>query len=129
MKARSSKVTLLAALAVLGLGFAAAPTSAEAGGCQTRLSHHCGSCRGPVYQSSIIVGYQRCGAPIFRWVAAPHTCRHNHSHSRFHSHGRTYRPSFGYGNSYSRYRSGGISIGISTGYRSPFGYRSYSRCR
>ena len=78
MKSRSFKVSLLAALAVLGLGFAAAPPSAEAGGCQTRLSHHCGSCRGPVYKSSIIVGYQRCGTPIFRWVTAPHTCRHRH---------------------------------------------------
>ena len=129
MKTRPFKVSLLAALALLGLGFAAAPTNAEAGGCQTRLSHHCGSCRGPVYKSSIIIGYQRCGAPIFRWVTAPHTCRHSHSYSRYPSY-RTCRPSFGYGSSYTRYRSGGISIGISTGgYRSPFSYRSYSRCR
>ena len=80
MKTRSFKVTLLAALSLLGLGFIAAPTSAEANGCnqpRTLVSHHCGRCGTPVYKSYVIVGYQRCGAPIFRWVVQPHTCRHH----------------------------------------------------
>lgn len=128
MKTRSLKLPLLAALAVLGIGFAAAPTSAEAGGCQTRYSHKCGSCKSPIHQSYVRIGYQRCGTPIFRWVTNPHTCRHRSSCGTP-SH---YRSSRGGGFSFS-FSTGGYrspySYRSSGGYRSPFGYSSRSRCR
>ena len=130
MNARSVKMPLLAALAVLGLGFAAAPTSAEAGGCQSRYSHRCGSFQTPIYQSYVRIGYQRCGTPLFRWVTNSHTCRHrghsSHGHSGYRSSGGGIY--FGFSSRSSSYRTPYRSHG--SAYRSPYSYRSYgSRCR
>ncbi len=88
MKSHPLKTAVVAALALAGVAFTVAPTTAEAGHDCSRYSHRCGSCGTPVYQRQVIVGYTRCGDPIFRWVTSSHRCgghsHHHHGHSSHH---------------------------------------------
>lgn len=85
MKLNRFKSAAIAALALAGVAFTFAPTTAKAGPDCSRYSHRCGSCSTPVYQRQVIVGYTRCGDPIFRWVTSSHRCS-GPSH-RSHGHG------------------------------------------
>ncbi|MCB1230293.1 MAG: hypothetical protein KDN19_08510 [Verrucomicrobiae bacterium] len=78
MKNRSFKTAALAALALLGMAFAVVPTTAKAGGgYDSRYSHRCDSCDSRIYEHRVIVGYTRCGDPIYRWVTDSHRCHHD----------------------------------------------------
>lgn len=73
------------ALAVLaGLFLSAAlPDTAEAKHSKRKVAHHCGSCHAPVYAEYRFVGYDRCGHPVYDWVALPHQCSHHrHDYGR-----------------------------------------------
>lgn len=94
MKTRSWKTLLVTILAVAGMAFTMAPPAAEAGhgSSSSRYSHRCGSCNTPVYQRLAVVGYTRCGDPIYRWVTVTHRCSHRsqgHGYSG-HSHGSSH---------------------------------------
>jgi len=98
--------SVIAAAAVLGF---AAPSSAKADSChhgQTRVVGYT-SWGTPIIAVYQVVGYDRCGQPIGRWVTQPvashpgygHSHGHNHGYSG-HSHGYNgYRPSHGHSRS------------------------------
>jgi hypothetical protein len=91
------KKIALAFAAVLGLTLLA-PTSAEAGGCRTRVTYdECGTCLQWEYQC---VGHNCYGEPVFRWVIVSRTPRCSYSYgpvgfdiviSGGHRHGGHYR--------------------------------------
>ncbi|MBL9177001.1 MAG: hypothetical protein JNM65_02995 [Verrucomicrobiaceae bacterium] len=100
--------SVIAAAAVLGF---AAPTSAKADhfcNGQTRVVGYT-SWGTPIIAVYQVVGYDRCGQPIGRWVTQPvapqpgygHSHGHNHGYGG-HSHGYSghgYRPSHGHSRS------------------------------
>lgn len=90
--------SVLAAAAVLGF---AAPSTAKADSChhgQTRVVGYT-SWGAPIVAVYQVVGYDRCGQPIGRWVTQPAAprpgCGPSYGHSH-HNHGYSgYRPSYG----------------------------------
>lgn len=76
------KITLLLALCVSF--FALAPSTALAdhrhhhSSCERRVAYRCGSCGDSVYQELRLVGYDRCGRPVYDWVNVGHSCHHHH---------------------------------------------------
>ncbi len=89
MKNRPWKTAIIAMLALAGVAFTVAPTTAEAGHGSSRVSHRCGSCSSPVYQRLAVVGYNHCGDPIYRWVSVSHRCSSHRSHGHGHGHGHS----------------------------------------
>jgi hypothetical protein len=83
---------LLLALAAL-LGFTVlAPTTAEAGGCRTRVTYD--SCGYAVHSEYRFVGRDCHGCPIYRWVVVSRCApRHHYGHG----HGGHYHGGYGHG--------------------------------
>lgn len=89
MKNRPLKTAIVAALALMGIGFTAIPTTAEAGP-SARYSHRCNSCNSGIYKRQVLAGYTRCGDPIYRWVTVSHRCSSHRGHGHGHSHGHSH---------------------------------------
>ncbi len=123
MKNRSLKTAIVAALALMGIAFTVVPTTAEAGP-SSRYSHRCGSCDARIYERPVIVGYTRCGDPVYRWVPVSHRCS---SHGHGHGHGYSHR---GYVEPHDVIS--GIVSGIINAHRdhrrSHFGHRGHGHC-
>lgn len=112
------KFTLVLVAAVAAI-FAATPSSAEARdycGGERRIVGYCRS--GPIYAVYQIIGYDRCGQPIGRWVTQSSYGGGYGSHSGYSSHHGQHRPSHGgYSGSHCApdYRRSGLNLSFSFG--------------
>ena len=112
------KTILALAVALFGLSFVPA---AEAGHPSPRLAYRL-SCGHSVYAYPTVIGYERCGTPVYRWVNRHPGCScasRSHSHysvprtpsycppsrSSSYRHGYSYNRGYGYGSSGHSYRS------------------------
>jgi hypothetical protein len=72
---KSTKSLWAAGLAALAILFAI-PSMASADNC--RNQGRCSRCGGGVYANYVVVGYDRCGHPIYSWVPVAHSCQVRH---------------------------------------------------
>lgn len=90
--------TAMAAFAL----FLAVPSPASADHDHGRRCHGCcNRCGNSLYSTHVIVGYDRCGHPIYSWVPVSHSCSTRHGYN--YNHGYSYgRPVYQAPNYYSR---------------------------